>query len=80
MAIEVQPQPTLNEAADALIQAIEDTNDAPGIRAGIAPLIALGVATVDADNPANRDAVDLLVFWLALDQLLAAVIARKADQ
>ncbi len=69
--------PNLNHAAAALIEALDDVDDIPGLRAGLTSSIAFWSAHVVPGNPSHRDAAQLVATWQAIDALAEAVQARK---
>lgn len=69
--------PNLNHAAAELIEALEAVDNLPGLREGIRRSVAFWGSFADPNQPSHHDARQLITAWQALDDLAAAVAARK---
>lgn len=77
MTTTAPPTPDLNHTAAALIDALDDMTDLPEFRHGLRKSIGYWSLMADADKNDHRPAVELIAAWRALDNLAAAVAARK---
>lgn len=72
--------PSLNSAADELIQALEATGPLLGLRHGLLAHLATFAHVAEGHGAAKSEAAQLLGVWMAFDKLVDAVHSRRADQ
>lgn len=70
----------LNHAAQRLIEALDEVGPLSGFRRGLAPTLTYTAYMAEKSPTRAGEARQALAVWQALDDLAAAVLARREEQ